>query len=177
MAGLLVPPSTILGVLLTLRSSQALSDRLGGKLSYDILDRVLGPDGIDGLHQHCANLVPWVLGISIRTPFALRSQCQIVRIIAVCGSITHLFHKLSLWVCLAHALWLSHVFVWVLYVLSGFNAGVTNHSQETRSIRSWNNAQVCSLNFTVTYVFIVGQMVRYNTYISSYHTVHAGYKG
>lgn len=58
-------PPYILGTLLILRYSQALLDRLGGELSYNVLGRVLGSDGVDGLRQHRANLVPWVLGISI----------------------------------------------------------------------------------------------------------------
>jgi len=59
------PPKSLVP-LLTLCSSQALHNRLGRQLPYDILGHILGLDGIDGLRQHYANMVPWVLGISIR---------------------------------------------------------------------------------------------------------------
>lgn len=54
-----------LGALLTSYSSQTLPGRLGRKLSYDVLGRVLGAYYIDGLPQHYTNMVPRVLGISV----------------------------------------------------------------------------------------------------------------
>jgi hypothetical protein len=65
MASLLVSPSKVLGALLISYFSQTLPGQLGRQISSDILGRVLGSYGVDGPHQHCANMVPWVLGISI----------------------------------------------------------------------------------------------------------------
>jgi hypothetical protein len=45
--------------------SQTLPGWLRRQLSSDILGRVLVSYGVDGPHQHCANMVPWILGISI----------------------------------------------------------------------------------------------------------------
>lgn len=65
MASLFVPLSNILRALLTFCSSQTLPGWFGRKVPCDVLGRVLGSYYLDGFLQHFANMVPWILGISI----------------------------------------------------------------------------------------------------------------